>query len=863
MPTHRRRVRAIRLFIPFALVVGFGGQIAVQAQPQAGSALPQPRLMTVSPPGGKVGTTVEVSFTGTDLEAPEKLLFSHAGIRAEPIEPPTPPADPQKPAPPKPPVTRFKVTIDPSTPLGLHDVRLVNKWGVSNPRSFVVGDLNEVVEKEPNNDVPEAQRVELNTTINGAMAAPTDVDYYVFAGKKGQRVVFSCLASTIDSRFHAGLEVYDARGRLLAENHNYLGNDALTDLTLPEDGDYYVRLFQYTHTQGTAEHFYRLSITTAPWIDAIHPAVLEPGKATPVTIYGRNLPGGTLDPKVIVQGRALEKLNTMVTAPTDQRQPSGVHIGPAAATLEGFTFRLHNDTGSSNPFVLTLAKAPVVVDNEANDTPETAQEITLPCEIAGRVEKRRDRDWYTFTAKKGEVYTIEVFSDRLGVGAASLLYISLSDAKTKQKIYESPENVPEQMITKFFTHSEDPPLYRFTVPADGKYQLLVASRVRETLAGPRELYRVRITPEQPDFTLVAMPPDNSRPEGVILRQGGCEAFSVVALRKDGFAGEITLSVEGLPGSVTCVPQTLGGTQRIGSLVLCAAPEAAPWIGEIKIVGTAIIQGQKVVREALPAGIVWPVQPQPNLPTVSRLSHNLLLSVRDKAPYQAGASIDKPVLLQGDKASIKVTLTRLWLDFKQPLTVQAQPQPQPQVPELPQGFVINNNQPVTIAANQNTATLPVTVNTNVAPGSYTLVLRTQAQIPYNKDTTAKQKPATNVVLPTTPVIVTVLPRSVAKVALDNTTPMIKAGTQGEIVVKVTRQQNYEGEFKVQLVLPANVKGIEADDVTIPAGQNEAKLVLKVPEDAMPGNRSDLIVRATAMLEGVAIVHDVKFNVNVVK
>src|SRR5262249_37933059 len=148
-------------------------------------------------------------------------------------------------------VTRFKVTIDPGTPLGVHDVRLVNKWGVSNPRAFMVGDLNEVMEKEPNNDVPEAQRVELNTTVNGAMASPVDVDYYVFAGKKGQRVVFSCLATTIDSRFHAGLEVYDATGRLLAFNHNYRSNDALTDLTLPDDGDYFVRVFEFTHTQGT------------------------------------------------------------------------------------------------------------------------------------------------------------------------------------------------------------------------------------------------------------------------------------------------------------------------------------------------------------------------------------------------------------------------------------------------------------------------------------------------------------------------------------------------------------------------------------------------------------------------------------
>ena len=40
--------------------------------------------------------------------------------------------------------------------------------------------------------------------------------------------------------------------------------------------------------------------------------------------------------------------------------------------------------------------------------------MTPPCEIAGRVEKLGDRDWYAFTAKKGDVYNIEVLSDRLG-----------------------------------------------------------------------------------------------------------------------------------------------------------------------------------------------------------------------------------------------------------------------------------------------------------------------------------------------------------------------------------------------------------------------------------------------------------------
>src|SRR5262245_36927603 len=85
MPTLRPRVRAIRLSGPLALTLGLSGLSVLHAQPQQGGGLAQPRLMTVSPPGGKVGTTLEVGFTGTDLDEPEKLLFSHPGIRAEPV----------------------------------------------------------------------------------------------------------------------------------------------------------------------------------------------------------------------------------------------------------------------------------------------------------------------------------------------------------------------------------------------------------------------------------------------------------------------------------------------------------------------------------------------------------------------------------------------------------------------------------------------------------------------------------------------------------------------------------------------------------------------------------------------------------
>ena len=145
---------------------------------------------------------------------------------------------------------KFRVSVPATSRLGIHDVRVVTPLGISNPRAFVVGDLKELVEVEPNNNVDQMQRVQLNCTVNGVIATPTDVDYFVFAGKKGQRVVVSCLTTSIDSKLPAAIELYGERGSRLGFNRNYQGNDALLDAGLPADGDYYVRVSSFTYTLG-------------------------------------------------------------------------------------------------------------------------------------------------------------------------------------------------------------------------------------------------------------------------------------------------------------------------------------------------------------------------------------------------------------------------------------------------------------------------------------------------------------------------------------------------------------------------------------------------------------------------------------
>jgi hypothetical protein len=759
-------------------------------------------------------------------------------------------------------VTRFKVTIAANTPVGIHDVRLVNKWGVSNPRAFVVGDQADVVEKEPNNDVPQAQRVELNTTINGVIAAPTDVDYFVFAAKKAQRVLVSCLASSIDSRLLAALELYDSAGHQLAFNRHYHDNDALLDCTLPADGDYYVRLHEFTHSQGSPEHFYRLSITTAPWIDVIHPLVVEPGKTNQLTIYGRNLPGGQLEPTAIENGSVLEKMTVALNVPTDpealQRLAFTGYTPPKASALDGFEFRVRNASGVSNPFLLTYARAPVVLGNEVNRSPKTAQAVSLPCEISGRIERRRERDWYVFSAKKGEVYSIEVFSDRLG--SPTDMYFVLYAGDGKQQIAELDDNNEVLSQIVFYTRNDDPPVYRFTAPADGRYQLEVSSRDVDSHAGPRHFYHVRIAREHPDFRLIALAPDSVRPDGCCLHQGSNESYSVLVWRQEGWNGSISLSVEGLPSGVVCAPQTIGPGLRQAVLVLKAAANAAPWTGEIKVKGTALINGQTVVREARAASMTWPIMQQQGIPAISRVDRKLVLAVRDKGPFNLTAKAEKTTLTQGGKANVALKLERLWPDFKAAVQITAV---EPQT-HLPQGVTVNNNQPLTIAAGKNDATAVLDVKRTVPPGTYNVVLRGVAQIAYNKDPKAAQKPNINVVLPATPIALTVLPAELAVLGVNNNNLTLKIGKETELVVRVKRLHDYKGDFKVQLVLPANVKGVSSTAVIIPAGKDEVKLPLKAPADAAPGNRANLIVRATATLDGnIPVTHETKININVVK
>ena len=119
--------------------------------------------------------------------------------------------------------------------------------------------------------------------------------------------------------------------------------------------------------------------------------------------------------------------------------------------------------------------------------------------------------------------------------------------------------------------------------------------------------------------------------------------------------------------------------------------------------------------------------------------------------------------------------------------------------------------------------------------------------------------------TEPILVTVIPLSVAKVnagAIPNNT--LKLGMQAEMLVKVERQFEYAGEYKVKFTPPMGTMGVTADEVTIPAGKDEVKLVVKAAADAKPGAVSNAVVTVTAVYDQKhTITHEAKVTFTVAK
>src|SRR5439155_4608129 len=254
----------------------------------------------------------------------------------------------------------------------------------------------------------------------------------------------------------------------------------------------------------------------------------------------------------------------------------------ADATLDAFEYRLSTPHGVSNPVLLSFATGPVALEEEPNNQPAQAQSIASPCEYVGQFYPAGDRDWVTFQAKKGDLFWVEVFSERLGLPTdpfALIQRVSKNDKGEEQvsdvkELYDTDSNIGG---VEYRSGTRDCS-GRFEVGENGVYRIQVRDLFNTSRADPRLVYRLSLRKAAPDFRLlaVAQPPPSPNKDAKeallwtpLLRRGETIPIKVMAFRRDNFSGDIELKAEKLPAGVSCNEAKNEKNKRSAMLLLTA------------------------------------------------------------------------------------------------------------------------------------------------------------------------------------------------------------------------------------------------------------------------------------------------------
>jgi len=544
-----------------------------------------------------------------------------------------------------------------------------------------VSDRPETIAPTTNSTPAQAMAISLGTVINGHAEANA-ASFYKFTARKGQRILIECQAGEIDSRMDAALILYDAAGKELQRSRS----GGLLDYAAPTNGEYHLKVYDFLF-RGGGEYFYRLSVGTGPHIDFIFPPSGLAGTKGKYLIYGRNLSSGSPAKDLAIDGKPLEQLEVEIELPREP--PTQRQFSPpqqlANATLDAFEYRQSTPQGVSNPVLLSLATGPVVREQQPNDQPAQAQRISPPCEYVGQFYPPGDRDWVTFEAKKGDVYWVEVFSQRLGLPTDPFALIQrvAKNDKGEEKVSDVKElyDTDSNMGGPDYKTATRDPSGRFEVSENGTYRIQVRDLFNRFQADPRLVYRLSIRKETPDFRLVsaAQPPPSPNKDAKeallwtpLLRRGETMPIKVMAFRRDNFNGDIELKIKNLPAGVLCNEARIEKDKSFTLLMLTATEDAAGWVGPITIVGKAKIGDAEVARETRGATVNWTVTDYNTEAIQSRLTSDFVLAVSgvESAPISVDASESKLwETSEAGKLKIPFTLTRR-ADFNANLKLKA-------------------------------------------------------------------------------------------------------------------------------------------------------------------------------------------------
>lgn len=348
------------------------------AAPKA-KAPAKPELVRMEPRGVQNGSTARIRITGKGLKDLKAVKLAHAGMKAT-IASVNPAGS----------MAEVDVITDKEVPRSQVNLSLVTPAGESAPMKLLVDYLPQVMLTKS------AEPLLLQTLPTNVWGTLTDIgqlDSVRFAAKRGQTIVLDMAARRVDSKATSPrLEVLNAQGRLLAANNGLdSGSDPFIAFAVPADGEYTVQVRQIT-LDGSADHFYRLSIGELRYVTGWWPLSVPAGTKGKIHLVGHNLPADV----------------TIEADATDTKGADSISL-----PLDSDSYR------SRVAMTVAVSQLPEQLEAEPNDTLEKAQALPGTVSVNGRLmspagKDEPDADHYRIEAEKGQEFIIETRASMLG-----------------------------------------------------------------------------------------------------------------------------------------------------------------------------------------------------------------------------------------------------------------------------------------------------------------------------------------------------------------------------------------------------------------------------------------------------------------
>ena len=551
--------------------------------PLAPARAASPTVGGISPRGAQRGTEAEITFSGDRLSDAQEVLLYSPGVTVSKLEVVNNNT------------VKAKITLAPDCRLGEHHARLRTLTGVSELRTFYVGALSAVPEAEPNSEFDKPQKIPLNVTVTGVVENE-DVDYFVVEAKKGDRITAEVEAMRLGvSLFDPYVSIMDAKRFDLSTSDDsaLLLQDAVASVVAPEDGTYIIQLRE-TSYGGNGSCVYRLHVGTFPRPRIVFPAGGKAGEDTKITYVGD------------------------VAGPIEQTFKI-----PADAASPLALFAEQNGQFSPSPVHFRVSPFANVLEAEPNNEPSKATKATadLPLAFNGVIDKDKDADFFRFTAKKGQVFDVNVYARRLRSPLDSVLVIHKGDGAGLASNDDS--GGPDSYL-------------RFTVPEDGEYVFQVYDHLLR--GSPESVYRVEVTPVQPALTL-SLPNIGSIPtqerQAIVVPRGNRFATLVRATRAD-FGGEVVVEAPDLPPGVTMQTEPVQPNLDVVPVVFEAAADAP-------------VGGKLVALSGKPA--------DDKVKVTGKFRQEIDLVNGNNNIRIYATTVDRPVVAVADEAPFKLTIVQ--------------------------------------------------------------------------------------------------------------------------------------------------------------------------------------------------------------